>query len=827
MYHNRKLRKNNLLQISDNFATLVNVHSPIQDDRSQSSRGELQFEFRYSISQIKAIQENTFSVLITVKNKQKSRHIITPSTKLGAINADQLIDNIVLHKTKIINSNIAEKDSFILQKSSDISSRINNHILSVLKSGEGLEKVGLQKTKLVVSKTQEKSLDSSIDNKSNVVLPNLGHSSLQDQALDESVKHPYDEKKLRLNLLNERSLSPSMASMLSQRSLTPHVSLKGIIRKNSYNEYVGDPLTKIVNSYLFEGQGGSLDSKNGYSTSVEQVFDDTITITEKVAIQDFYSSIESTVIVKFELMKTTILPNGTKQNIPVEIIEKDLNLQEQIKNYYTPKVPPSVSIFSSSQDVVIQIKQNDQVASGAKIYKKVINDQDYSLPYVLIDSVKLSSANGIGRYKYTNSNDENTIYRVVPYSIFSPNSFQEFTDVVIKKPRKSGNKKLVLVPRLTPEGINCTAYSKFPNIVAARLMLRDVTIRQKDFVVTNCIFNFSSREQFDTSVIKSDRLTPYHVYELTTKLIDRNGIESLSSHSSLIEYVPYAGNVLDVKIENVDSSNNDMRFSITTNLITDQIGLLQTLLSKTSATYDIEALKQRTAIFDKLIAYNVLRHNITTGDVEDMGIIAGGTTFTDSVEALKRNATSIKNDNDYQYCIYPLLRDPESVSSTKDSSRSEIRDEETRKIYKINPRKHYHPLTLIKGSVVSQKFIDNDTKNDMLYGSMGMSYYVNSSYKTKNPTINNFLVKMFDEKRVILNWIIQGNPSKIDHFIIMREVDNVRTIIGKSHAIENNSSFIHDLTPNDIGYATYLLVAVYQDYSSSSSFRSNSLLISF
>ena len=61
----------------------------------------------------------------------------------------------------------------------------------------------------------------------------------------------------------------------------------------------------------------------------------------------------------------------------------------------------------------------------------------------------------------------------------------------------------------------------------------------------------------------------------------------------------------------------------------------------------------------------------------------------------------------------------------------------------------------------------------------------------------------------------------------MREVDNVRTIIGKSHAIENNSSFIYDLTPNDIGYATYLLVAVYQDYSSSSSFRSNSLLISF
>lgn len=824
MYHHRKIRKNNLLQIDDNFATLVNVRSGRSVDRAQFLPGEMEFEFTYKISQIKAVQENSLSVLITIKKQNKTRHIILPATKRGDIKGNDLIENIIQHKTSIVNTGIKDKESIVLQKTSDLTSKVNNHILRVFQTGAGLETIGLKKTKLIVSKIEQKKFNEEVKNKSNTILPEFGHHSTQDLRNLEAYDPQYNGEYLRKNLL-EKSIHPSSVTLLSEKSLSPHTSLKGLIRKNEYHEYTGNFLTKISNSYLFQGQGKSKDSKSEYATSVEDVFDDVITVDEKVLIQSSYS-LEQNLLVKFELIQTKNFSNGLKQYTPVEVIEKTLNIQEHIKNYYTPKVAPTVLASSTTQDIVLQVKQNDPFASGIKIYKKAINHQNYDAPYVLVATERVSAANGIEKYKFTNFNDEIAIYRVIPYSIFSNKSFQEFTDVVITHPRKKGNDKLVIVPSLEEEGIKFIAYNTIKNLATVRLMMRDITLRQKDFTVTNCEFNFLNKKSSDSSILRKQRLTPNHIYEFSSKLVYLNGTEKISSQVCHVEYVPFIGNAIETEISDVNISSNDIEFRIYSKLIPDQIGLLDGLFSQTSANYDIKALKDRPADFDKLVAYNIIRYNITTGDVEDMGIFAGGTLFVDSAEGPKRNVLPINVDNEYDYLIYPLIRDPETVSANKDSVRSEIIDVETRKRHKFNPRKNHHPLTLTKGIVVSQNFIDHDKKNDMLYGKTGISYSVYASYKLKNSKISNFSAAKYDKKNVLLRWKIQDNSLTIDHIILMREIDNVRSIIGKCHALEGTESFLHNLTEHDIGHVTYLLIAVYRDFSSSQTLRSNKLVIS-
>ena len=72
MYFNNKSRENSILQVDNNFATLVNVTQSTPDSRDQYSGDELQFEFTYKLSQVKAIQEKTYSVAITIKTKNKN-----------------------------------------------------------------------------------------------------------------------------------------------------------------------------------------------------------------------------------------------------------------------------------------------------------------------------------------------------------------------------------------------------------------------------------------------------------------------------------------------------------------------------------------------------------------------------------------------------------------------------------------------------------------------------------------------------------------------------------------------------------------------------------
>jgi len=826
-FNNKTKTSNGILQIDDNFATLVNVTTSSPHPRAQFSENELQFEFSYKLSQLKAIEQNSFSVAITLRTRMPPRPVIVTSRKLGDIDTDKLLDNILGHKAKMNNIRQNERSVILAYKESDITAKINNQILPLLKNKFPLEGVGLQKNKIIVTKIEEK--DSEETQVSGIIKRNVGHAATSGTGLNINSDSLIDSREAIIDLIQKKSLPPSVVTVTSDRSLSTHNHLNGLIRKNTYPEYVGNPLTKLVNSYIFQGQGTRQVSE--YVTSVGQTFDDTITIKTRVSIKNdivktIRNQFSSLVNVKFELLQTSN-ESGTRQVFPIEVIEKELNIEEHLRNYFTPSLPPTAVASRSGSNVTLQIKQNDDRSNGLRIYKKAfsISDRNVMTSYNLIDTASLSKENGLMSFTYTNLNEENVIYRVIPYNKFSPDFLPPvFSDVLINnKHTTSTNKKLVIIPQHTNKGIVVTAYGGYFNIAAARLLIRNITKRQTKYTKINDVFYFQNPDS-ESSLLLDSNLIPYHLYELTTMIIEKNGVETMSSYSTFFEYVPYIGNPFSVNISNSINSGNDMQFSVTAELIQDQIGVFKALLNQVDATYDERQLTSRKANYDKFISFSIVRYNISTGEVEDLGIIPNGATFVDSNRSALYSAKHLAYNNQYTYMIYPLVRDPETVISQK----KELRDSETRKKYNVNPRKHLHPLTLNRGSVVSKRVIEqeSDPKNDNLYGFIGTSYQTNLSLTAQKPSISNFNASMLNDDNAYLTWSIRGDQNLIDHLVILTEIDGVRRIIGKCHALSREqATFSYKVSKHDVGYTRFILIPIFSDFSSGQASVSNPLLI--
>lgn len=795
MYVKRSTRLNSLLNVDDNFATLIEV-------KSVNEQQAAKFEFSFKVSQIEALKENAFSVLITVKKPSTLvEPAIVPQDRSGTstISAGSIINNILSHKIKLLNINKKNQNDVIITRVADITSKINNHIINIVKNGEDVSNKGLEKTKIIVRSKQSNEL--------------TGNFSKSLKTTQIETPTTIKDRSIRLKLLKQYSISPANVALLSSKTVTAFSSLTGIYRKDdriNKNLFL-DQLSNHYTSYDLQ------DDRNvQYETRLGQVFDEMVTINTPITIYNFLN-ITTSLNVSFELLKTTLTQNGIKKTTVLDKVDKTINLSRYISQL-SDSSPPSVGLSFNDRETSLYVKQAkdkknfDGSNKTLRIYRKVI-DEDLKSTYERLNVSKVANTSfqEFQKYTYAHRLGENSIYRI------SFENSSEFEDVVFKSPGKKLSSKLIVVPMLIQSGIHVVIINNsLPEVIAAKLLYRDVTTKNKNFSLSNQIATFNSN---NSSTITINNLTPYHVYEITTKLIFKNGVEVMSNYSSFLEYVPYSGDVNPIISQlTVDK---DVQFNIQAALLPDQIGLINGLLSQTNSSYEVATLLSRPAEFDKLVAFSIIRYNLDRGHVDNLGIIANGETFVDSSRSSQVSAQQLIQGDRYKYVIYPLVRNPYDVINEN----VELRDQETRKMYKINPRKHHHPLTLIKGSVITKHFLDKHPKDDMLYGSTGTCIEVDVITLKHLPKIQNFIVNFLDKKRLILSWSVSGETELVDHFILMKEINGVKSIIGKSHCFDDNLRFIHELTNHDLGNVRFILNPIYQDYSSGASEVSNYILI--
>ena len=135
---------------------------------------------------------------------------------------------MLFHKIRIIENNSRDSDSIIANKSSDITSKINNHILDAIRSGgaKSAEEIGLKKTKIVVTRKDSYQTDK-IDPQKNY------YDSKGNEVANNSIFNP---KVDRINSL-KKGISPSEVTSMREKTFSIFSLKNGHLKKSKRNEY--------------------------------------------------------------------------------------------------------------------------------------------------------------------------------------------------------------------------------------------------------------------------------------------------------------------------------------------------------------------------------------------------------------------------------------------------------------------------------------------------------------------------------------------------------------------------------------------------------------
>jgi hypothetical protein len=849
MFFDLPKTKNGIIEVEDNFATLENIFKTSSESnglRSQIAEGDMQFVFRYKISQLKAIAENAITLNITIRESGKDRPVIFSAEALADLTGNEIINNLLTFRNQINNINQDDANNFVVKKSSDISSKINNQLISTIKAGGSITDLG-KKRKLSVRKIESNVKN---DKSKEELVPQISHHSISDipeSRLREGLFNDgFNARSVYYKLLFEEGISPSDITKLQSRNLSTYEVFQGIVRKNKQPENQGDSLGNVLNHYLFQGQ--SEVRPKTYSTVLEGTIEDIVTVSTKINIKQSQIVRNTSLIAKFELFKSVPLSSGKNTLIPLETVEKSFDLQKQIDNFSLVEHPPIVSYTQKSGRVIFSIKQIDKKASRIKIYRKLIKNDGVLGTFSEIDTVIASQSKGPVKVEFYASGDDLAIYRFIPVTNYNEELSSEFTDVVVGK--KSYKKKVILIPTLSLKGnVKIEVINHDPNITCARILYRDVTIKQKDFFHIQNL-NFSPNSMASSISIKN-RLIPNHIYEFTTMIVNASGHEEQSSHSAFLEYLQYEGGSINIKINEflkddfrflarptaaevatarpagsmMNGRTLDLRFIPSIELEQEQNSRFRDQIATFIGNYpdfSSSSINEKRSIFDKIICFQITRYNKTTGDVENLGIVGNNQQFTDSMQSSKFLARNLSAGNEYQYIITPLIRDPESIAR---SSQTQTEDVETKKKYSYDPTIKLYPEKLKRGTTFSRNFINGTGRDESIAGKIGYNYSFDVSYKTVFATIEKIFASFIDSKRISVACMINGDENSIDHILIFKEIENVRTLIGKSHCLTSNINFIHKITKHDIGEISYVLVPVYSDFSVGNAIYSNNLLI--
>jgi hypothetical protein len=228
----------------------------------------------------------------------------------------------------------------------------------------------------------------------------------------------------------------------------------------------------------------------------------------------------------------------------------------------------------------------------------------------------------------------------------------------------------------------------------------------------------------------------------------------------------------------------------------------------------IEELKTNRGNLKKVLAHQIIRTNMTTGEIEYCGIFTSNN-YDDVLTQQSITLKPLNKDMSYKYEVHPTVMEPEILFESYEKTISNS--------YKFKPSKYLHPLTLKNGILVSE--IGKKTlyaKNNIAYGLIGTPAITIINLSPIDINLTNVLATRIDSTRIKITWGITGNEQCLDHVLIMKNNNNIRTIVGKIHGpllnggyYLNNAKgglFIHNLTKNDYGRMYYELVPVYTNF---------------
>lgn len=814
-------RRYNLLDVKDDFAHLRAIHP----------NGDLEFEFFYHVSPHDAVAHEALKVDVSVFSRTIKQKPLLENTHVGFIDTRKLIGNILTHIPDAKSAIKQQLEFNVAKRSSDISGRINNEIVGQLRAKVPARSIQqLQRPVLRLVPAAEVKQAAEIK----PVLTQVAHQYTAD--IDTVHSSSIDENPTRLmhDLIVRQGIDPSHVLHLTHRGVPGVDALGGILRPARALEFEHSPLTRLLNYHLFPPK---VQFRPLYTTQIE---DSTLV---QVLVSEPQTTVEVpiTIIVprhalrsdgrdaahffaKFELI------NG-RTGVAVDTVIKPLDAARHVQLYYTPRRPPIVKVTKSeiSTRANLEIKQIDPGAHAVQIYKKVFyratTDTD---DYTLIGTYNVKRNEQSLLVQVDLPRNSAALYRVVPVGSQGTQGF-EYANVVVRPSHYRPIKALALTAQPIDIGIRLEARQIPQHVVAIEFKGRNATTFETDFHNVGgdvTLIDDSVRTSDFLTVVDRD-VSPNNIYEYAARLIYESGTDELVSNT-LVEFIQPVPGKVDTKVENVNVDlvgTLNVTFSITTTIVDNNMDVVKALLQRQDI-YDLfkgDVEKEREFLKD-LIAHNVQRVDLTTGVREDFGVVTAAT-FSD-VDLRKNQAIQpLKLGHRYRYEITPLLRAPETMFESLNKEKVDV---VTKKTYTFSPAKFLHPLTLSRGIIVSSAGLRTRyAKETMSHGAIGSVESIEVSFDDEPARVIDPSCVRFDKFLNVITWKVQGDINQVDHFLIMKEVHGVRTMIGKAHSefLYGNCQYLHPVSRRDEGSLAYVIVPIFNSYKTGTPATTNSVIV--
>jgi hypothetical protein len=794
--------------IPDNFATL-----------EAKVGNNYHYHIRYLADPTKAAQQQAFLVRINISKK--------PYVKKRPPIFSDFVNSLIIDKLQSMQSarkDVARStsDDYIITYVSDITAKIPNSMAKGLRRNSG--KKTYASAKRVVAKTVADLREQNVT--SPILETNLSRGT--EISNEESSKSSAHEM-----LFNNGKDPASFSINKTQTIRTADMAIAGLVSKPNF--VLGSKLfgKSIASTLLNRSVSFNTDelNENEVIGVVEQVNQSFIEISETIEIPTSALVDEDDFYVVFELIN--------QRNYPIQISSNLVTHGKNLRLLRIPTKPPTIigSSIVRPGKILFDVKQEDDNATGIAIYKKIINGSQASISadFSYVGKFDIRKSDGIKRIDDLEAGLGKVIYRFIPYSdesnlssVFATTSVSFTKPVGIRNVRRLQKQSFVSITgEVRTYGISVTIRELPPNAIAVQLQRRNLSRGQKKAEVVgngSILLNLKGDNAItvdDTAVSKG------RIYEYSVLITYKDGATIPGANTLVIEYSPVVSNIVSTTISQpqliTGADGYDVVFQLILKVLNNETELVKKLIAEQGLQAEFqEEITANRQNLSKLFTFQITRENLTTGERESFGTI-DSPNFSDRKYGAPKNVKPIDPGSVYEYTVVTQFRNPETLFPTL------ARKVATgNKSHIIKPFKWYHPVTLRDGNIVSPESLKrNHAKDSFQQGVVADIQKVSVSIANVMPTVSNAKVTRVRDNANLIQWTINGNPSKIDHYVIAMEVLGIRTIVGAAHSIgtSNYYEFLDPLDNNEKGALSYIIVPIYYDYSKGVETKTNTVVI--
>jgi hypothetical protein len=787
-----------IIKLPDDYLSLVKVND-----------ATLEFQIKYLYDQEQGIKQNITSVNLEISKTAKPNSAVSDGT-LGENPANSILTNHASHVEKLTKY---ANESILKFAKSDPTSAISNEVVHQFSKGYTANQLP-QLVKRTLKKVPISAAENEISSK---------------REIQHDIGEYFNDERQIAEAILQMGIDPSDSYSMNELGNTVKEDWEGYNKKSP----ISLDTKQLDLLYRYKNVGFLKPIYQNSPGEIGTVIESSIKKNTLIQQYDVKNFVEITESIEFDFSedqsdKLYLRINVVNKNgVPVQILQRTFSPKDFIRINSIPLLPPlaKTSGYAVKNHALLAIKQQSDTATGIKIYKRVIDH--YTLEqqnYTFVSEFSLSKSEGWKYIPVSISTGNTSLYRIVAMgkdgSIGS-----DYQSIVIEPTIRDKSKKYVTMTAIPlSNGVELNINHLPADCVSYQVRKENTTSQKgvKTFVSTPTVVQKYEPNKIYT--INDYDVKIGNVYRYYCLLYKKNG-SILERLSLTYEHQPLMQNFVETKL--VDSKllsleqGYDVRFKIQTSVIKNNVDQYKSLLENQGLyelfSSSVENVKEKLG---KLLAHNVTRTDLVTGEEENFGTILDEE-FSDFKYRKITGVSDLILGRKYRYTVVTLMRAPETML---DSYSRVNKDSRTNRQYKVLPFKFLHPITLSNGSLVSESSLRNHHSKDMMsFGAVGNYTSVDITLDKSTSVVSSATSEIFSSNVDIIRWYINGNSNDIDHFLIITDVDGQRKIGGRMCGLPDKTSYQYirnvDSYERKEG-VSYHIIPVYLDFS-----RGNSVVV--